>query len=105
MQPSKINFKKLWQIVISNKNRINSRVHAPEHWTKVERNGLYICNKNNADEEVIRLFALFHDSMIQHDGRDPEHGLRGTEYAKSLLNKEYKLAEDKFELLCMSVSF
>ncbi|MDM8564987.1 HD domain-containing protein [Candidatus Halobeggiatoa sp. HSG11] len=99
MKQSEINFKKLWKIVTKNKVRINSHIHGPEHWARVERNGLYICEKNGADKEIIKLFALFHDSMRLNDGRDIEHGLRGAEYAKSLLNKEYELAEDKFELL------
>jgi uncharacterized protein len=96
---SKINFKRLWQIVVSNPNRIHSDVHGPDHWKRVERNGLYICQSNGADEDVVRLFALFHDSMRLSDGRDPEHGLRGAKYAKSLLNQEYQLTEAQFELL------
>jgi len=96
---SKIDFKKLWQIVLSNKNRNDSNIHGPGHWARVERNGLYLCQFNGADEEVVRLFALFHDSMRFDDDRDPEHGLRGAEYAKSLLNKEYELTTDRFELL------
>ncbi len=99
MEYSKINFNKLWKIVTSNPNRINSHIHGPKHWSRVERNGLYICQSNNADEDVIRLFAIFHDSMRLNDGRDVEHGFRGAEYAKSLLNKEYELSEEKFKLL------
>jgi len=99
MKPSEINFKKLWKIVRSTPNRIHSSVHGPKHWARVERNGLYLCKANGADEEVVRLFALFHDSMRINDHRDPEHGLRGAEYAKSLLNKEYELSEERFELL------
>jgi len=37
--------------------------------------------------------------MRCNDARDPEHGLRGAEYAKSLLNKEYELTNEQFELL------
>jgi uncharacterized protein len=37
--------------------------------------------------------------MRWNDGRDPEHGLRGAEYAKSLLNKEYQLTAEQFDLL------
>jgi uncharacterized protein len=96
---SQIDFEKLWQIVLSNKNRIHSKVHGPEHWARVERNGLYLCQENAADETIVRLFALFHDSMRCNDARDPEHGLRGAEYAKSLLNKEYELTSEQFELL------
>jgi len=96
---SKIDFKKLWRIVLSNKNRFHSRIHGSEHWARVERNGLYLCQSNGADEEIVRLFALFHDSMRFNDSRDPEHGLRGAEYAKSLLNKEYQLTTEQFELL------
>ncbi len=99
MKPSKRNFDRLWKIVTSNPNRINSRCHGQEHWARVERNGLYICQLNGADEDVVKLFSLFHDSMRLNDGRDPEHGFRGAEYAKSLLNKEYEITHEKFELL------
>jgi uncharacterized protein len=96
---SQIDFEKLWQIVLSNKNRIHLQIHGPEHWARVERNGLYLCQENGADETIVRLFALFHDSMRCDDARDPEHGLRGAEYAKLLLNKEYQLTTEQFELL------
>ncbi len=96
---SQIDFEKLWQIVLSNNNRIPSIIHGPKHWARVERNGLYLCQENGADVEVVRLFALFHDSMRCNDARDPEHGLRGAEYAKSLLNKEYQLTTEQFEVL------
>ncbi len=96
---SQIDFKKLWKIVIANKKRINSNIHGPRHWARVERNGLYLCQLNGADETVVRLFALFHDSMRENDGRDIEHGLRAAKYAQSLLGKEYQLATDRFDLL------
>ncbi|MBE9561765.1 MAG: hypothetical protein IMF12_02710, partial [Proteobacteria bacterium] len=67
-----IDLKKLWQTVTLNPNRLNSRVHGPEHWTRVERNGLYLCKQNSADTDVIKLFALFHDSMRLNDGWDAD---------------------------------
>ena len=94
-----INFKKLWKTVIANKNRIDSDIHGPHHWARVERNGLYLCKLNGADETIVRLFAVFHDSMRENDGRDMEHGLRAAKYAQSLLGKEYQLTADKFDLL------
>jgi len=96
---SEIDFKKLWKIVIANKNRIDSKIHGPRHWARVERNGLYLCQLNGADETVVRLFALFHDSMRENDGRDMEHGARAAKYAQSLFGKEYQLTADRFNLL------
>ena len=96
--PSQIDFKKLWKTVIANKNII-SKIHVPRHWARVERNGLYLCQLNGADETVVRLFALFHDSMRENDGRDIEHGLRAAEYAHSLLGQEYQLTTVRFNLL------
>ena len=34
-----------------------------------------------ADEEVVRLFAVFHDSCRENEHRDPQHGPRGARLA------------------------
>ncbi len=55
--------------------------HGPAHWRRVEQNGLILAPHVEADETVIRLFALFHDSCRQNESIDPGHGDRGAELA------------------------
>lgn len=55
--------------------------HGPTHWMTVRRNGLYLAQLHGADEVVIRLFAVFHDSCRENEYRDPQHGQRGSQLA------------------------
>lgn len=74
-------------------------VHGPSHWRRVERNGLLIATRSGAVEEVVRLFAVFHDSRREHDGWDDSHGSRGAAYAASLRGMLFDLTDENFELL------
>ena len=89
----------LWQLVTKQFRSPRYSVHGPEHWRRVERNGLLLATRSGADIVLVRLFALFHDSRRQNDGRDDGHGIRGAEYAKTLHGVAYDLSEDRFELL------
>jgi uncharacterized protein len=55
--------------------------------------------KTGANVTVVRLFALFHDCRRENDGWDPEHGLRGADFAISLRGKHFDLPDEHFELL------
>jgi uncharacterized protein len=74
-------------------------VHGPAHWNRVERNGLLIATRSGAVKEVVRLFALLHDSRRDHDGWDNTHGERAAVYAASLRGVMFDLSDDHFELL------
>ena len=77
-------------------------VHGPHgvvHWARVLENGLRIAETNGADQEVVTLFALFHDSRRSNEGRDDGHGLRGAELARSLRGELVHLDDDRFDLL------
>jgi len=52
----------LVQDVLARKHYIEFSVHGLTHWQRVERNGLYIASREGGDQQVISLFALFHDS-------------------------------------------
>jgi len=41
-------------------------IHGPKHWMRVEANGIKIARQIGADELVVVLFALFHDSKRLH---------------------------------------
>lgn len=74
-------------------------VHGPDHWRRVERNGLLLATRTGADVAVVRLFALFHDSRRENDGWDPGHGARGAAFAASLRGGSYELDDERFKLL------
>jgi len=75
-------------------------IHGPSHWRRVEQNGLALAKLNGADAEVVRLFALFHDSCRWNDGHDPEHGVRGAVLAREMREGlHFDLSNDQFLLL------
>jgi len=76
-----------------------SSIHGPEHWKYVERNGLLLAKLNGADETVVRLFALFHDSRRFDDGYDREHGPRGAELAKMMRGTLYDITDYQYKML------
>ena len=73
--------------------------HGVVHWARVLENGLRIAEVNGADQEVVTLFALFHDSRRVNEDWDEDHGLRGGELARSLRGELVHLTDDRFDLL------
>lgn len=93
-----LNFEALWTEIAAPFAR-HASVHGPDHWRRVERNGLLLATRTGADPDVIRLFALFHDSRRVNDGWDPGHGARGAEFASSHRGKSFQLPDTDFETL------
>ena len=73
--------------------------HGVVHWARVLENGLRVAESTGGDLEVVRLFALFHDSRRINEYRDDGHGLRGGEFAHSLRGSLVLLDDTRFELL------
>ena len=71
-----IDWTALWKLVSDQFPMGLHSIHGPAHWRRVERNGLLLATRSGADVTVVRLFALFHDSMRVDDGEDPHHGIR-----------------------------
>ncbi len=71
----------LWQLVTAQFRLGQHTDHGPSHWLTVRRNGLYLARHHDADEEIVRLFAVFHDSCRENEFRDPQHGPRGAQLA------------------------
>ena len=94
-----IDFDPLWELVTDQFHAPVYSVHGPDHWRRVERNGLLLATRTGADLEVVRLFALFHDSCRQNENHDHGHGARGAEYAKTLRGSAFDLPDDRFALL------
>ena len=84
--------------------KINKRgAHGPSHWARVKHHGLMIGEQVGADLEVIKLFAFLHDSQRMSEYRDPEHGFRAAQYAKSLNGKFFDLKTDQMDLLTIAM--
>lgn len=94
-----IKYDELLSYTIDNLIISPTSIHGPTHWKSVERYGLYLSQKTGADQNVVRLFAIFHDCKRMNDGIDEEHGLRGANFAKHLRNKYFRLNDKQFELL------
>jgi uncharacterized protein len=89
---------RVWKIVLNKTTVPKYSPHGPEHWKRVERNGLTLAEETGADKTVVSLFALFHDCMRLNDGIDLRHGLRGAEFMKSIQD-QLDLTEEQFEIL------
>lgn len=94
--------------------RFNSKelspIHGPEHWSRVEAAGLKIAHMLEAygqyvDRDVIRLFAVLHDSCRISDSHDPDHGRRAAEHAKETRGKLFELDDSEFDLLYKAIAW
>ena len=94
-----MDFDHLWERVTRQFHDPGYSVHGPDHWRRVERNAVLLATRTGADLEVVRLFALFHDSLRENDDWDEGHGTRGAAFAESLRGTDYELSDDRFELL------
>lgn len=83
-----------------------SDIHGIEHWHQVEYNGMMLAPRTGADVDIVRLFAIFHDSKRFDDGHDPEHGERGAEFAKECREaKLFEIDDARFEKLYHACMF
>lgn len=97
-----INYEILWQSIIQQFELSSISPHGPEHWRRVQNNGLHIAQTNQADPTVVKLFAVFHDSRRENDGYDPLHGQRGAELAISMHGNLFSIDEVQLELLVLA---
>lgn len=63
-------FEALWKRAL-HEFRSKGSIHGPDHWHRVEANGLQLAELTEANIVVVRLFAVFHDSKRQNDNDDP----------------------------------
>lgn len=94
-----IDFDRLWRHITAQTHTREYSIHGPDHWKRVERNGLLLATRTGADTTVVRLFAVFHDSRRENDGYDESHGARGAAFATTLRGNLFTLPDDAFTLL------
>jgi uncharacterized protein len=73
--------------------------HGIAHWARVLENGLRLAEETGADTEVVRLFAILHDSRRINEDGDPKHGPRAAAYALELRGVVFDLPDPAFRLL------
>ena len=78
-------------------------LHGPDHWRRVEGNGLMLARETGADVFVVRLFAVLHDCRRQSEGSDPRHGERAAETAAAWRGVHFALDDARFALLTMAL--
>ncbi len=74
-------------------------IHGLPHWARVLENGERLAKETGADLEVVRLFAVFHDSRRINDNIDHGHGFRGVELSKELHGKLFNLKPSQLDQL------
>jgi uncharacterized protein len=73
--------------------------HGVAHWARVLENGRRLATLTGANLQVVSLFAVFHDSRRINECTDPEHGLRGANYAAQLRGRLFDVSDQEFRLL------
>ena len=74
-------------------------VHGLDHWRRVESFGKELCKESGGDLEVVRLFAILHDSCRLDDGADLLHGPRAADMLGEIADEFFTLEPDRLELL------
>ena len=63
-------------------------LHGARHWRRVDRFARLLALYTEADVEVVRRFALFHDSQRYNDEIDAGHGQRAADRARQFCADE-----------------
>lgn len=95
-----MNIQSLLQEVLRDYALLLNGDHGVSHWARVHENGLRLAEETGANRDVVRLFAVMHDSCRINEGWDPEHGPRAAVLARKLRGEFFELNDHDFGLLC-----
>jgi uncharacterized protein len=73
--------------------------HSLDHWVRVLTNGRKLAELTGANLKVVELFSVFHDARRFNEGYDPEHGLRGAQFAAEMQGEWFDATKHEMELL------
>ena len=79
--------------------------HGYAHWMRVLHNGRLLAKVEGANAKVVELFCLLHDTQRLNENRDPEHGYRASEFAKTLNGTWFNVVDDEMELLVEALAY
>ena len=54
-----VNLEAIWSRVLKDISVEYYSIHGPDHWVRVERNGLYVAENTGANKTIVQLFAIF----------------------------------------------
>ena len=74
-------------------------IHGVSHWRRVRESGLRLAKISGADTAVVEYFAFLHDIKRLNDGRDPRHGQRAADFARTIRAALIHLDDVQFEQL------
>jgi len=94
-----MDYKKLFEIILSQYTLPLNGLHGVSHWARVLENGRYLSSLTGAKKEVVELFAIFHDSKRENERLDLDHGLRGAKFAALMRKEFFNLSDNDFDLL------
>ena len=77
--------------------------HGAHHWGRVRHHAMTIARARTADVLVVELFAFLHDSQREDEWRDPGHGNRGAEFARSLQGRFFELRPAQLDRLAYAI--
>jgi len=89
--------------VINNYKLDLDGIHGVDHWSRVLNNAIFY-GGHIKDKQVLKLFALLHDSCRRNDDKDISHGARAAKYASDLRGKFFDLSDDDFMALHYAIS-
>ncbi|MBX3171130.1 MAG: hypothetical protein KF760_27225 [Candidatus Eremiobacteraeota bacterium] len=75
-------------------------LHGARHWRRVDKIGRLLAVYTEADLEVVRRFALFHDSQRYNEEKDLGHGQRAADRARQFCADE--LSQEQMQLLYLA---
>ncbi len=73
--------------------------HSLDHWVRVLINGRKLAELTGANLKVVELFSVFHDARRFNEGYDPEHGLRGAQFAREMQGEWFDATDHEMEML------
>lgn len=95
-----IDYPAIWNEVTARFRCQLDSIHGPTHWRRVEDVGLQIVRMTGrVDADVVRLFAVLHDSCRLDDDYDPEHGERAAKYAGRMRGRLFEIRDEQFNWL------
>jgi uncharacterized protein len=89
----------LFKMIVNQSAVSRHGFHSLDHWVRVLVNGRKIAATTSANLKVVELFAVFHDSRRLNEGKDPEHGIRGAQFAIEMRGEWFDATDREMELL------
>jgi len=99
-----IQYKAIWDEVRAGFRLPLKSIHGYDHWQRVEGDAIKIARAEDAIIDVVKLFAIFHDSCRLDDNYDPDHGRRAATYAGEMRGRLFTLDDYAFELLTYALA-